>query len=318
MSKKISDFIFQKNIIDVNHSFSSKDDIDAFFALLPPQVISKWPLDMKQNGLQTKYLSALVIPETWKSDAYFLLQAEVSNEKQKAIIEQTFQFTDDKNLIITIGSVHKEESDAYPQKMRLARHLSENNFQFLSAYDKKVKPQNPSYIQIHASSGLTKQNVQTYGGYVWANNGFDFANVSELQATRSAFRSFLRRYKLQISDKNLKLFTKPCHFAAYSCGFLVNVNGKLHHMGKAFLFQHSWHGVQKTSSRNSIERAYANAYYSEPIPALRRKRAFKTLNKKYRHFLRNNYKKALLSRISYRIKTLGRLMSFKFIQRRFR
>ena len=318
MVQTISDLIFQDPVIDLQHNFSSREEIDTFFKNLPPQTVAKWPLNLKNIGFKTKYLSAIVIPETWKSEAYFLLQAEVYNHKQKAIIEQSFQFTDNGNLVIDICSVHKEQSEAYPQKMKIARYLSESNFQFLSAYDKKIKPNKPSYIQIHASSELTKQNIRTYGGYVWANNGFDFANPQELKMTREAFKGFLRRYKIQISDKNLQLFTKPCHFAAYSCGFLINVNGRLHHIGKAFLFQHSWRGIMKTSSANSTERKYAHAYYTEPLPALRRKSAFRTLSKKYRHFIRNNYKKALLSRISYRFKTIRRLLSFKFIQRRFR
>lgn len=318
MTNKVSDIIFQHPIIDTHHSFSTPEEIDDFFQTLTSQAINKWPFNFEKEGLTTKYLVAKVSPETWKENASFLIQAEISKDKQKAIIEQSFQFTDDGNLIIDLHSVHRAESEAYPQRMRIARHLSEHNFHFLVTYDKTVKPRKFSYMRIHASSELTKQNIRTCGGYVWANNGFDFETPQELEITRRAFKSFLQHYKISISDNNLQLFTKPCHFAAYSCGFLINFDGKLYHMGKAFLLQHSWRGIQKTSSINNTERKYAAAYYTEPLPALRRKRAFNTLSKKYRHFLRNNYKKALLDRISYRFKSLRRLLSFKLLQRKSR
>ena len=311
MPRKISDFIFEHSVIDVHSNFSTPEAIDDFFANLPSQAIKKWPFDFKPQGLKTKYLSAKVFPETWKQDAYFQIQAEVFDGSHRAIIEQKFHFQNDDNLVIDICSVHRSSSDAYPQKMKIAHILSDNNFNFLQAYDKYNKPKNASFMRIYASSELTKQNIQTCGGYVWANNGFDFQSPQELNRTRYALSSFLKHHNISITDKNLKLFTKPCHFAAYTCGLLINYQGHYYHAGKAFLLQHSWLGIQKTTSANNEEHRYAHAYYNEPLPALRRKRAFFQLSKKFRTFICNTKKKTLLDRIAYRFKTLRRLLSFK-------
>lgn len=311
MVKSVAGYIFEQPVFADKKSFSSAKEINAFFARLPEKVLRLWPLNMEDVGLRTKYLSAKVFPETWKEEAYFTVQAEISDGSHHALLEQKFQFGADNNLIIDICSLKSSDSEAYPQKMRLARRLSVRNFKFLAAYDKERHPAKPSFISIYASSGKIKQNVLTCGGYVWANNGFDFKNEKELTSARAAFKNYLKKYKLNISDNSLKLFKKPCHFAAYGCGVLVNVNGKLYHMGKAFLMQYSWYGIQKTSSKSSVERQYADAYYSESLPALRRQRAIGKLSKRYRSFLRNTYKKNLLNRVAHRFKLLKKLFSFK-------
>ena len=312
MSQSISNFIFKHPIFTQSKSFSTASEIDDFFASVPEDVIQKWPFDLTKSGLETKYLSAKIYPETWKDDAFCLIQAEIFNGRHKAIVEQSFRFGWNNQLIIDIDSIRKEGSDAYPQNMKIAHRLSENNFRFIQAYDKSRKVSESSCIRIHASSEFTKQNIQTCGGYVWANNGFDFLNRKELEQTRSSFKSFAKKYNIPISDKNLRLFTKPCHFAAYSCGLMINYHGKLYHAGKAFLLQHSWFGIQKASSINSVERKYSHAYYTEPLPALRRKRALLQLSKNYRSFLRNTYKRTFLSRISHKFKTMRRFISYKF------
>ena len=311
MPQTVSNIIFKSPIIDLSHNFSSADEIDSFFATLSPQTIKKWPLDFEQAGFKTKYLSVKVHPETWKDDAYCDVQAEVYDSKRSAVVEQQFKFGDNGNLVIQLESVHTLESDAYPQRMRIARLWSENNFKFLLAHDKANKPKESSYMTIHASSELTKQNIRTCGGYVWANNGFDFKNQQELNATRRAFRDYMKRFNVLLSDKNLQLFTKPCHFAAYGCGLLININGRFYHAGKAFLLQHSWFGIQKTTDKNSVERRYAHCYYNEPLPALRRKRAILVLGRKFRNFLTNTRKKTLLNRVSQRFKALRKAFSLR-------
>ncbi len=302
--KKISEYIFEHPVVDLSSQFSSASELDSFFQNLSSSVRGVWPLDFSFHGLKTKYLSARVHPETWREEAHCTVQAEIFDQHHSAIIEQDFSFGYDGNMIIDIRSVHAANSDSYPQKMRIARRLSENNFRFLLAYDRAQKPQKPSFMKIYASSEKTKQGIQTSGGYVWANNGFDFADKQELTQTRLAFKHFLARNGITLTDKKLTLFTKPCHFSAYSCGVLFSFNKHLYRAGKAFMLQHSWHGVQKTSSKNSRERRFANVYYNEPLPALRRLKAIRQLEKKYVSFLRQNVQKNRLSRLAHRYKLL--------------
>ena len=316
MVSKISQHILQNAVICPQKTFSSVSELDAFFATIPSDAAKSWPFDFSKYGLETRYLSALVTPETWKNEASCVVSAEVYNNKNKAIIQQTFRIGMNDNLIINLDSVYADGSKTYPQGMHIARRISENNLNFMVRYDKKVKPSKPSFLRLRASSEMTAQNIKTCGGYVWANNGFDFSSKEELITARLAFKKFLFRYHINISDKKLKLFTKPCHFSAYSSGVFVSLNGKKYRMGKAFMLQHSWQGVMKSSSPGSVENNFATAYYSEPIPALRRRVALLELSRSYRSFLRDTKKKLLLSEISSRFKTLQRTLFLQNLQKR--
>ena len=79
MSQSISNFIFKHPIFTQSKSFSTASEIDDFFASVPEDVIQKWPFDLTKSGLETKYLSAKIYPETWKDDAFCLIQAEIFN-----------------------------------------------------------------------------------------------------------------------------------------------------------------------------------------------------------------------------------------------
>lgn len=311
VQKAISDYIFDTPIIPKARLFSSEAEIDTFFSVLPSKAINSWPLDLSDKKLHTKYLSARVVNSNWKIDPYFIVQAEISDDYNKAIVEEQISFGPDDNLIVKINSLYSPVSDNNHAKMTIAHTLSEKNFDFILNYDKAIKPAQPSYIKIHASSELTKQNIRTNGGYVWANNGFDFADKNDLKSMRKIFKSFLSKHGVSISDKQLQLFTKPCHFAAYGCGILAEVNNKKCYLGKAFLLQTSWMGILKSSAKNSIERKYSQAYYGEKIHALRRKKAIQKLSKKYREFLKHSYKKALLTKVSQRFKAYKRLLAIK-------
>lgn len=312
MVTKISDFIFQKPILGKENKFSSAEEINTFFAKLPKPAIKAWPLNLEEQGLKVNYLSAHLSNNNWKEDEFLIVQAELINQNnQHATIEQEFRFGANDQLIVNMVSLYNQDTGLYPRGMRIARIITEQNFKFISAYDKKIKPVSPSYLSVFASSERIKQKIRTCGGYVWANNGFDFQDKSELDGIRGLFKKFLAQYGVTISDKNLKLFTKPCHFAAYGCGIMADINGKKYYLGKAFLLNISWSGIQKTSARNSVERKYATAYYNENISALRRKTAIKTLGKNYRNFLKQTYKKELLQQIANKIKSYRRLAMIK-------
>ena len=316
MKLSISDFVFYSLDNNNDNNFSSKDDIDYFFSTLPDAAIENWPLNLEDKGFITEYISAKISNNSWKEDDFLVVQAKISNNKYSAILEQEFRYGAYDNLIIKVNSLHKPKKNNSPREMRIARIITQKNLNFLRHYDEKIKPLHPSKIVIFASSEMTKQKIHTCGGYVWANNGFEFEDKTELAGIRRAFRHFVSRYGIKISDSTLKLFTKPCHFAAYHNGKYVEVNGQQYHIGKAFLLQQSWNGVQKASSQHNVEQKYADAYHNEPLPALRHKKALQTLSKKYQSFIEQSHKKNVLQKIANKFKSIQRLTRLKLFEAR--
>jgi len=159
MVTKISDFIFQKPILGKENKFSSAEEINMFFAKLPKSAINAWPLNLEEQGLKVNYLSARLSNNNWKEDEFLIVQAELINQNnQHATIEQEFRFGANDQLIINMVSLYNQDTGQYPRGMRIARIITEQNFKFISAYDKKTKPLSPSYLSVFASSERIKQN----------------------------------------------------------------------------------------------------------------------------------------------------------------
>lgn len=144
-----------------------------------------------------------------------------------------------------------------------------------------------SEIFVQARSA-PKGKIPVYGGYIWANQGFDFRDKSDLPRFRDRFKSFLSAHGVEITDKDLKRFTKPCHFAAFGCGIQVaDDNGNGVHLGKAFMLEQTWFGRWSTENPRAEEKRYAEAYNREGIPhASRRRQAVAVLNENYKNILR--------------------------------
>lgn len=310
MSELVSHKIFNAPMLGIGTQFSSAAEIDNFFAPVPAKTRDAWPFDLQKDGYDVHYLGCM-IDGSWKEAPSCTLTVEVGKDKQKALIEQKFAFGLNDNLIINIESVNKPESGDYPQGLSIAQLLSRKNFEFIKQYDKAVKPTTPSCVEIYASSEMTKQDVQTCGGYVWANNGFEFKDKEWLKMTRAAFKAFAAQHGVNLSDKSLKLFSSPCHFAAYGCGIMTEVNGRRYRLGKAFLLQHSWQGILSTSGEHGIAQKFARAYNSERLPLLKRKKGIAVLGGKYQALVKQGYKKNLLTQIADKFKACRRLLAQK-------
>ena len=310
MSELISHKIFNAPMLGSGMQFSSAAEIDNFFAQVPAKARDAWPFDLQKDGYDVHYLGCM-IDGGWKEAPRCTLTVEVGKDQQKALIEQKFAFGLNDNLIINIESVNKPESGDYPQGLSITQLLSRKNFAFIKQYDKIVKPVKPSCVEIYASSEMTKQGVQTCGGYVWANNGFEFKDKEWLKMTRAAFKQFTAQYGVTLSDRDLKNFTSPCHFAAYGCGVMAEVDGRKYRLGKAFLLQHSWRGILSTAQEHGTAQKFANAYNSERLPLLKRKKGFAVLSLKYQALVKQGYKKNLLSQIADKFKAYRRLLKQK-------
>lgn len=314
MKLSVGDFIFNSSDFYQDDRFSSKSDINYFFSNLPDEAIENWPLDMNDRGFVTEYISAKISNNSWKEDDFLIIQAKISNAEHSAIIEQEFRYGAYDNLIIKMNSLYKSAGSSPLKEMKIARLITQKNLAFLRSYDKEVKPSKSSAITVFASSEMTKQNIRTRGGYVWANNGFEFEDKAELAGIRKAFQSFLSGYGITISDNTLQMFTKPCHFAAYHCGKHIEIEGKKCPLGKAFLLRQSWNGIQKASSHNTVEQKYADAYYETHLPASRRKKALQVLSKKYRSLIDQSRKKNLIQCAVDKFRSMQRLAKLKFFE----
>lgn len=267
---------------------SSPEFINEFFEDLLPSAKEAWPFDFSKEGYDVSYTSADFKFEQCGMLKCFETVVEVFNDKEKFIM-QTVMSLDCEVIQLTLDSIYR------------AKGIQNNNFgnvvlskfkKVIDAQDKaRGKNPEPSKILIHAASDKDKNGVDVYGGYIWANQGFNFANASELEYARTNFKSFAVANGVEISANDLKLFTKPCHFAAFNCGVRVkNKLGKDSSLGKAFLYLHSWHGHMVASPRKSEkpeEQRYAEAYNNPNFSLPCRKRmALLQLSGSYRKMLK--------------------------------
>lgn len=135
------------------------------------------------------------------------------------------------------------------------------------------------------------------GGYNWANQGFSFERRGELEQYRDNFERFLADKGIHLTKEDLKKFTQPVHFAAFTDGkkylktidspirlspqqiqskSLSGVEGEhpltqeeissgksrrmLVHLGKLFLLGRSWKGIWDSKKENAATK-YADRYY---------------------------------------------------------
>jgi len=113
------------------------------------------------------------------------------------------------------------------------------------------------FMKEHAPNGqiAVTANVDV-GGYNWANQGFSFKDDSEadLNFFRNGIKSFCREHGVTLTDADMQLFTKPCHFSSFDPGPKVRrtIGGRdvMVHLGKAYMLGKSWYGVMKINKMN--------------------------------------------------------------------
>lgn len=279
--------LISDNAVD-KKSISSPEFINEFFEDLLPPAKEAWAFDFSKEGYDVAYASADFKFEQCGMLKCFETVIDVCSDKEKFIM-QTSMSLDCEVIQLTLDSIYRVKGN------------NGNNFgntvlskfkKFIAAQDKaRGKNSESSKILIHAASDKDKNGVDVYGGYIWANQGFDFRSKEELEYTRKHFKSFAAQNGVEISDKDLSLFTKPCHFAAFNCGVRVkNKLGKDSSLGKAFLYLHSWQGHMVASpykSEKPEEQRYAEAYNNPDFTLPCRKRmALLQLSAPYRKMLK--------------------------------
>lgn len=310
---KINEHIYNHTLFGDNCRFSSFQALEEFFAEVPSDAQAKWAYDFADEGYKTTYESADIISEQCGFAQSLNLVANISNSSDNFIVSSNIKF-DDEQMIITLNSLFQNQGQ--PGNDFSALFIKKHQ-DFLIAHDQTRKVTNPdeySSLLIDADSSASKQGITTIGGYVWANRGFDFQNDSELRNTRKSFKQFAERNSVEIADKHLQSFTKPCHFAAFGCGIQVENRGRKLHLGKAFMLEYSWLG--KWSPHNDVaeEKCYAKAYASCPVQSQKRRQAVATLSSKYQSVLKKYYKLYGDRTKSRGLKVYARVARIKFSQ----
>ena len=305
---KISEHIYSHTLFGDKCEFSGLGALTEFFSSVPQAVQERWPFDLSDKGYRTFYEQALIVSEQLGFVSRLHLRARITRGEETYAVSRKICFEDDK-MVFVHDSLRREKGAA---GANFAHLLMARTRDFLQAYDqtRKICYKNEhSEIFVQARSA-PKGKIPVYGGYIWANQGFDFRDKSDLPRFRDRFRSFLSAHGVKITDKDLKRFTRPCHFAAFGCGIQVaDDNGHGVHLGKAFMLEQTWFGRWSTENPRAEEKRYAEAYNREGIPhASRRRQAVAVLNENYKNILRKFYKQyAPKRRILPRIKVYQRL-----------
>lgn len=287
---KISEHIYSNTLFGDKCEFSGLGALTEFFSSVPHAVQERWPFDLSDKGYRTFYEQALVVSEQLGFVSKLHLRARITKGEETYAVSRKIYFEDDK-MVFFHDSLRREKGVAGTS---FAHLLMTRTRDFLQTYDqtRKIRCKNEhSEIFVQARSA-PKGKIPVYGGYIWANQGFDFYYENDLSYFRGKFKSFLFAHGVEITDKDLKRFTKPCHFAAFGCGIQVaDDNGNGVHLGKAFMLKQTWFGHWSTENPRAEEKRYAEAYNREGIPhALRRRAAVAVLNENYKNILRKFYK----------------------------
>lgn len=282
IGKLISDGAVDKKAV------SGPETINEFFEDLFPPAKDAWPFDFSKEGYITSYQSTDFDIKQAGLVKYLVLEMKAKKEQDEYFIKAKIMMDCEKvainleNLYRSQGSKANNFGNIYMGKLKA----------FIDAQDKaRGKNFDASELLFEAASRNDKSGVAVCGGYVWANQGGDFLDKEELEDARVHFKSFAAQNGVEISDKDLSIFTKPCHFAAFNCGVRVkNKLGKDSSLGKAFLYLHSWQGHVVASpykSEKPEEQRYAEAYNNPNFTLPCRKRmALLQLSASYRKMLK--------------------------------
>lgn len=280
--------------------------IAEYFEELSPDVMDKWPLHMSFLGLKTEYLEIKDFFQQAGTMRALDIKANIKSPNETYVCNTSWML-DDGHISVSIDELYRSSNMVYTKYF--AAHLLTKMQSFLQAQDKtrdlsKNKYEEPSEIKINAHS---KVSEHSRGGLLWASQGFDFASQNELEMARKGFHIFAENKGVKLATKDMQLFTKPCHFAAFDCGISFNDEaGRQLSLGKSFLLNHSWNGVWKNENPKAEEKRYAAAHLND------NKNPLSTLNPAYLRMLKRyqNKHSTLQKKPSLSISILSSLRSF--------
>ncbi len=284
---KISEYIYSHlHIPRTECDISDRAALEDFFAALPPVCDDEdcWPLSQVRDKGMVSYHAATVHDDKFGMKCYLECSAEIKTPEAVCQVGEMWEY--DGDLRIEIGSVLKKSGKSCG---KILYELIKSHRAFMKIFERETqKTDNPAKaaLTLYAHSGQY-EDIVTSGGYVWALQGFDFSNEDELKNTRYFFKYYMANLGIDIKDKDLELFTKPCHFAVFQCG--KKVNG--HHLGKDFLLGRSWQGIMRVPERgrDPEEYRFAKAYYENKSDKHNLQAAAEKLNPKFLRMMKKYY-----------------------------
>lgn len=283
-------FIYHKTA--QSQQIASAEAINTFFEDLFPVARKKWPFDFHKEGYETTYERLDILADDDNFSSTLVLQLMVTNAHEQFLLKSKITMEFEKVCLI-LEDVCRIKGW---KSTNFGHILHQKMEEFITAQDKaRGKNFDASEILLKAVSARDENDTEIRGGYVWANHGFDFASVTDLEYVLTDFKSFTSSHGVVIEEKDLELFTKPCHFAAFNCGLSIcSILGRSTYLGKAFLLQCTWSGRLTPTPKNAEkaeEKRYAEAYNSELPIGRRRRLAIETLSSAYRNMVKKYYKK---------------------------
>lgn len=283
---------------DCRRGSVSDDRVNELLEDLAPQALEVWPFDFSADGYTTTYQkleTGYNQGEDFAGDISTLIAgqkrltiaAEIANQDQKMFFRASLSMCDEQ-VTVKLENLYRLEGNS---RSNFGNLMIKNFTRFIEAQDqsrpKREAKSLPSELLVSATSNSDKSNIASCGGYVWAIQGFDFADNQELEAVRQHFKSFAASHKVEMTDIALACFTKPCHFAFFDCGIRVEDKyGLPATLGKAFMLIHeNWNGRLTPPREQKEERCFA-AVYNDRSDTDYRKKAFQKLNPAYRRICR--------------------------------
>lgn len=239
----------------LNAIISSRDAFESSFVSLCDYKF--WPVSDISKGNKMCYQKAKIFPDRFGLFEELLLDTKYAYDDYYYMLSEKISYVEGLKIHININSLIRQ-GNARKTKDNFVYDLIKKHHIFLKEFAKnnEISPADAKII-LDAHSG-TVGGVKTYGGYVWATQGFSFYSDQELKEMQTKFSDFAKKRGVNISDKDIKRFKYPCHFAAFD----VVIDGKTQEIGKEFLLQTSWHGVYSAKANNNTEPVrYQNAYH---------------------------------------------------------
>lgn len=281
-------FLLQKALIDSGELLSGNSGAMDFFCEFSDGALQNLPFDFEDQGLQTTF-DKIDFVQKKKSKTSFdatrilNLEGRIHNDRELYVFDLSYVLNDS-GIRLELKSLYKEHG---LEQRNFAPIFLGQQQNFLEIFDRtriKFFNDQPAQIILLAKSGTDDRGNKTNGGYVWANQGFDFDNKAELQRTRVEFKQFAAQRGLIISDQDLQKFSKPCHFAAFDNGIKTASENQELPLGKAFMAEHFWMAKWENKNPKAEEKRYAAAFNQPGLQAATRPQmALAELNQAYRN-----------------------------------
>ncbi|MBE6454315.1 MAG: hypothetical protein E7017_05485 [Alphaproteobacteria bacterium] len=299
----IANIIYSSPAPNGEVNFCNPKTINSFFTDIPDDVLELWPFDFQKEGYNTAFTDVSYNLKT----NYSVMQERQTlsiagicyNKNELYVFDGDYILNEEQQLCFYFKSLYKEKGI---NQRGFANIFIQKQRNFLSAYDQQRGlsfGEKPSEIRLLAASGHDTSGLPVKGGYIWAFLGMDFYSPLELHKCRKAFTDFLsKNTNIKLSTKDLKYFTKPCHFSMFDAGIKIKLaQNKEVGLGNAFMHQYSWRARWRTNTPQAEEQKFEIAFNAPALTSqIRLSNAFKVLNYSYRMILKKYYLKRLINK----------------------